>query len=126
MNIVTDIRVAQFMETVLGKPFIPPYTAMGIEKDGEIIGGVIFNHIEDHDAHVSVAGKGFSRGFMAEVGNYSFGVLNLQRLTAITEQPKVVRIAERLGGQIEGLMRNHFGEGRDAYILGILAKDFRF
>jgi hypothetical protein len=38
----------------------------------------------------------------------------------------VVKLAIRLGGVIEGTMRDHFGEGRDGVIVGILAREYRF
>lgn len=47
-------------------------------------------------------------------------------MTAITEQPKIVRIGERLGGQVEGCLRNHFGPMRDGYVIGILKNEYRF
>ena len=99
---------------------------MGIEKDGEIIGGVIFNVFEGSAVHMSVAGSGWSAGFLAEVGHYAFDILKVERITAITEQPKVVRLSERLGGQLEGLMRNHFGKGRDAFLIGFLRDEWKF
>lgn len=124
--IVTDERVARFVSGVVGFAFVPPFTCMGIERNGEVIGGVIFNVFEGADVHVSIAGRGWSAGFCAEVGNYVFGTLQCERMTAITEQPKVVRLAERLGGQVEGCLRNHFGKSRDGFILGILKDEYRF
>lgn len=124
--IVADDRVVEFVAKECGVSFIPPMTCMGIEKDGEIIAGVVFNVFESCDVHMSVAGHGWTKGFLADVGHYAFDVLNCERITAITEQPKVVRLAERLGGQIEGLMRNHFGRGRDAYVVGFLRDEWKF
>lgn len=123
---VNDERVAAFVSEALGTNFLPPYTCMGIEKDGEIIAGVVLNVFEGADVHMSVAGSGWTRGFLADFGNYVFEQLKCERVTAITEQPKVVRLAERLGGQVEGLMRNHFGAGRNGYIVGILKSEYRF
>lgn len=125
-RIVADDRVVTFVSNNLGASFVPPFTSLGIEKDGEIIAGVILNVFEGADVHISVAGSGWTRGFLADFGNYVFDQLRCERVTAITEQPKVVRLAERLGGQVEGLMRNHFGVGRDAYIVGILKSEYRF
>ena len=122
--IVRDFRVAEAVGKLVGKQFHPPFTCLGIEHDGEVIGGAVFNVFEANDCHVSVAGKGFNRGFLAEVGHYVFTVLKKGRITVITEQPKVVRIAERLGGQVEGLMRDHFGKGRHAFVVGILKEDY--
>lgn len=124
--IVTDERVARFVGERVGSVIVPPFTSMGIERDGEIIAGVIFNHFERTDVHVTVAGHGWTKGFFAEVGHYAFGTLKVCRMTAITEQPAIVRIAERLGGQVEGLMRDHFGPSRDGYLVGILKQDWKF
>ena len=124
--IVTDERVARFVGERVGDVLFPPYTCMGIERGGEIVGGVVFNCFEGHDVHVTVAGRGFSAGFLADIGNYVFDQLKCQRMTAKTEQTAIVRLAERLGGQVEGLLRNHFGPGRDAFLVGILKDEWRF
>lgn len=126
MNVVTDERVARFVGQRVGEVIVPPFTAMGLERDGEIIAGVVFNCFEGFDLHVTIAGHGWTRGFLADVGQYVFGTLKCERITIQTEQPKIVRIAKRLGGQVEGLKRNHFGKGRDAILVGILAGDYRF
>ena len=126
MKIVDDERVARFVSNMVGQGFVPPYTCMGIERDGAIVAGVIFNCFEGADVHVTIAGSGWTRGFLADVGHYVFHVLGCERITVQTEQPKIVRIAERLGGQVEGLKRNHFGRGRDAFLLGILKDEYRF
>lgn len=124
--IVTDDRVAVFVAKACGVVINPPYTCMGIERNGQIIGGVVFNHFEGHDIHMTAAGAGWTKSFLADVGQYLFGQLRLLRVTIITEQPKVVRLSERLGGQIEGLMRDHFGPGRDGFLVGILKDDWPY
>lgn len=126
MRIVTDERVAVFLAKALGINVVPPYTVVGTEKDGEIINGVLINHFTGHDCHVSIAGRGWTKQIIRGVGEYVFDQLLCLRMTVLTEQPHVVRIAERLGGQVEGLLRNHFGEGRDAFVVGILNKDWPY
>lgn len=124
--IVTDERVPAFVSALVGKRFVPPFTAMGVERDGEVVGGVVFNVFEGADLHVTVAGRGFNRGFLADVGAYVFQQLGCERMTVLTEQPRIVRIAERLGGQLEGLLRNHFGPGRDGFLVGILREEYKY
>lgn len=126
MQIVDDDRVTLFLANTLNMRIVPPATTMGILRDGEVVGAVLFNHFEGPDVHVTIAGKGWTKGFCAEVGHYVFDRLGCVRMTAVTEQVPVVRIAERLGGKVEGLMRNHFGPSRDAYIVGILKDEYRF
>jgi RimJ/RimL family protein N-acetyltransferase len=99
---------------------------MGVEKNGAIIGGVIFNCFTGGDVAVTVAGERFTRGFISAVGNYVFTQMGCLRMSVTTEQPKVIEIAKRLGAQTEGCKRNHFGKGRDGIVLGILKEDWKF
>lgn len=124
--IVTDERIAEFVGKELGFGVFPPWTAMGIEKDGQIIGGVLLNCFEGKDLHVSVAGRGFGKNFLQSVGEYVYNQLGCTRMTVQTEHDSIVRLAQRLGGQIEGRLRDHFGEGRDAVIIGILRGEYRY
>ena len=118
--------MAHFVSEKLGVGFVPPFTCMGTERDGEIAAGVLFNCFEAHDVHLSVAGKGWSRAFLEAVGEYVFTVLDCTRMTFVTEQQMVADLAIRLGGQVEGKMRAHFGPGRDAILLGVLREEWRY
>ena len=125
--IVTDGRVAQFVADKCGlHTFSRPFTCMGIEKDGQIIAGVVFNCFTGNDITVTVAGErgSFTRHFIKEVGRYVFETNNCLRMSVTTEQPKVIDFATRLGAQTEGCKRNHFGKGRDATILGLLKEEW--
>jgi RimJ/RimL family protein N-acetyltransferase len=124
--IVTDERVAKFIGERVNRTIYPPYTAMGIEQNGEIITGILFSCFTGNDVHMTIAGNFWPRGFLADIGHYAFDQLKCIRMTAITEQPRIVHMAERLGGKVEGLMRNQFGEGRDGYLLGFLKQDWKF
>lgn len=124
--IVTDERVARFVSDRLGFALCPPYTCAGIERDGEIVAGCLFNCFQPPDIRVTAAGTGWTRGFLEAVGRYVFGQLGCIRATFITEQPRVVALAERLGGVVEGRMRDHFGEGRDGIVIGLLRKSYRY
>lgn len=125
-KIVCDDDVARFVGERYGTIICPPFTAMGIERDGEIVGGVVFNNFTRNDVHISVAGEGFHRGFLRAVGRYVFDQLGCLRISIETEQDRVVDLAKRLGAQTEGRKRNHFGRGRHAIVLGILKEDWKF
>jgi hypothetical protein len=124
--IVTDERVARFVGERCGTIICPPYTAMGIERDGEVTAGVVFNCFTGNDIAVTVAGGPFTRDFIVAVGQYVFEKVGCLRMSITTEKPEVIKIAHRLGAQTEGLKRDHFGKGRDATILGILREDWNF
>lgn len=124
--IVTDERVARFVGERCGVVVAPPYTAMGIERDGKITAGVLFNYYTVNDIAVTVAGERFTREFISAVGKYVFEQIGCLRMSMMTEQPKVISIAERLGAKVEGVKRNYFGKGRDATMLGILREDWGY
>lgn len=121
-----DGRIAQFVAEKIGSVFYPPFVSMGIERDGEIIAGVVFNHYERHDIHVTIAGHGWTKGFLNAVGDYLFRTMKVCRATAITASPEVVKLGVRLGGQVEGTLRSHFGHGKDATVIGVLRDEYRF
>jgi RimJ/RimL family protein N-acetyltransferase len=125
-QIITDDRVHEFVCARLGSDIQKPYTCLGVEDDGEIIGGVVFDHFCEHDVELSVAGepRAWTKAFFARVRDYVFSECGYLRLTFVTEQPSVAELAMRLGARIEGRKRNHFGKGRDAVLLGILKEEW--
>lgn len=124
--IVTGERVAQFVSQRLGLGLCPPYTSMGIDRGGEIVAGVIFHCFEGHAVHVTAAGRGWTAGFIRAVGAYVFGQLGCIRITVTTADPEVARYAERLGGVVEGRLRDQFGPGNDGIIVGILKAAWKY
>ncbi|UIJ43795.1 GNAT family N-acetyltransferase [Sphingomonas cannabina] len=124
--IVEGEEVARFVSERLGFGLCPPYAALGVVRDGEIAGGVVFNHFEGADVHVSVAGCGWTRAFLRAVGTYVYDKLGCERMTAITADEVVATFAERLGGQYEGRLRSHFGPGKDAFVMGILRDEWKY
>jgi len=125
VNIVVDDCVARFVGDRCNTIIFPPFTAMGIERDDEIVAGVVFNCFTQYDIAVTVAGRGFTRGFIRAVGKYVFVQLGCLRMSITTEQEIVVDFAKRLGAQTEGRKRNHFGRGRHGIVLGILKEDWK-
>lgn len=126
--IVTDERVARFVGERCGTVICAPFTAMGIEREGKVVAGVVFNGFTGNDVSVTVAGErgAFDRVFIRAVGFYVFKQMGCLRMSIMTEQPHVVEIAKRLGAQTEGRKRDHFGVGRDGIMLGILKEDWKF
>lgn len=124
--IVTDDRVARFVGERVGAIIYPPFTCMGIERDGEIVAGAVFNCFTGHDVEVTVAGHGWTRGFFRAVGDYVFGQLGCVRMQVTTEQETIARVSERMGGKREGVLRNKFGRGRDGIVLGVLDTEYKF
>jgi hypothetical protein len=124
--IVTDDRVARFVGERIGSVIYPPFTAIGIERGGEIVAGAVFNCFTGHDVEITVAGKGWTRAFFRAVGSYVFDDLKCGRFQFTTASEGTARLAERLGGVREGILRDKFGHGRDGIVLGVLRGEYRF
>jgi hypothetical protein len=103
---------------------VEPYTALGIEHHGRIVAGVVFNVWTGPDVQLSLAAEpgALSRRFLRRVGHYITEELGCTRATIETEQPHVIELALRMGGEIEGVKRDLFGPGRDGTVIGILKK----
>lgn len=125
--IVTDERVAKFVEERCKTTIWPPYTAIGNDHNGSIVAGAIFNIYTGPSIEVTVAALpgGITRGFIRACGRYAFDQLGCERVTFTTESPEVINLAQRLNAQPEGRLRNQFGKGRDGFVLGILKEDFK-
>jgi len=124
--IVTDNRVAKFVGDRVGAIIYPPFTCMGIERDGEITVGVVFNCFTGHDVEITVAGSDWSRDFLRAVGRYVYDQLGCVRMQITTEQENIASVSERMGGKREGVLRDKFGKGRDGIVLGILEQEYKF
>ena len=128
--IVTDGRVAAFVAGKCGiSAFYTPFTCLGVERNGQIVAGVVFNCFQfGRDISATVAGEpgAFGLMFAREVGRYVFERLGCARISITTEQPAVIALAGRLGAKIEGAKRDLFGDGRDGVLLGICKQDWKF
>lgn len=126
--IVTDRRVSLYVGQRNEQPIEPPFTAMGVERNGAIVAGAIFRNFNGPDCDVMVVGgvAAFSPLFIRSIGRYVFGKIGCCRLSMATDQPRVVELALRLGAKVEGLKRDGFGPGRDVTLLGVLRSEWKF
>lgn len=123
--IVSDERVAQYVGSKVGETFQPPYTCLGVEAGGVITAGIVFNVWTGPDVQLTIAAeRHLPRRFLRRVAHYVTKELGCIRATMLTEQARVVDLVKRMGGVPEGRLRNHFGPGRDAVVLGILQEDW--
>lgn len=126
-KIVTDERVARYVSEKCQCQLMPPFTAIGIETGGRIVAGVVFNNFSARDVEVTVAGErgAFTKGFIRAVGEYVFRALDCTRMSITTRSHEVCDFARRLGAHAEGIKRDRYGEGQDAFLFGILRKDWK-
>lgn len=125
-RIVTDDRVAKYVAGKLETTIIPPYTAIGVERAGAIVAGVVFNNKVARDIEMTVASEpgGVTRGLARAVHAYVFEQLRCLRVSITTRHKNVKGLALRLGARPEGIKRNHFGRNQHAETFGILKEDW--
>lgn len=112
----------------LGVAFVPPFTTMGIEVQGKLVGGCLFNNFNGYGIELTIVAPGsLSAGLFRAVFSYVFNQLGCVRMTMTAQRRNArhVRIAERLGFTVEGIMRGHFGHD-DGVILGMLKSECRY
>jgi hypothetical protein len=124
--IVSGEKVAAYVADRLGSHFSTEHTALGIERDGRFVAGIVFNCWTGPDVQLSIAAEpgALARRFLRRVGLYITQELGCIRATIETEQPQVIDMALRMGGRVEGVKRDLFGKGRDGTVIGVLKKDW--
>lgn len=109
-----DQAVAEWVGRINGKPFHPPFTAIGsIDRAGTLTGGFVFTGFNGDAIEMSLAGSGVvERGMWRAVLVYVFEQLGCARLQVHTRRTnKVVRRqATRLGLHFEGVARRLYGD----------------
>lgn len=108
-----DREVAEFVASGLGVTITPPYVAIGGEKDGKLIIGVVFNNWNGANMEISLYGPGgITRGAIAGVFHYVFKQAKARRLTAITRKSneRMQRMLPRFGFVMETPLRDYYPE----------------
>jgi len=128
-----DNRVADFVTSLLSDcEFGKDINTLGVESNGELIAGVIFDGYTGPSISIHVAaveGKlWLSREFLFRVFAYPFLQLECHRTTALvrTDNLKSRKLVEHLGFVREGLMRRGATDGTDYIIYGMLKEECRW
>ena len=119
----------------MGEPPARDYEAIGVTRDGRIIGGVIYAEYREMgpgqcDIRTHWAGEPgwLIRATLRVLFGYPFQQLGCIRVTALTSRgnKRALGISRRIGFQIEGCVRDGFGAGKDALLLGMLRRECRW
>jgi RimJ/RimL family protein N-acetyltransferase len=106
------------------------YTTIGLEREGELVGGVVFESFTGTNANIHVAGSGpfwMTRAFLFAVFDYAFNQLKLKRLTGYVEaaNERALDFDRKLGFVDEAVLKDAMPSG-DVVILCMRAEHCRF
>ncbi len=128
-----DSKVLDFMEEHLPDcKFNGNENTLGVEQDGKLIAGVVFEGYTGSSISMHVAAlegaNWLSKEFLFRVFAYPFLQLECNRVTGLVrvDNPKAQKFDEHLGFVREGVMRKGATDGTDYIIYGMLKEECRW
>lgn len=123
---VVGQHVVEWVEKRLGSTFGVAH-GLGLEQDGSLIAGVVYNQFMDNGCCIHVAATvkhWFTPKFARSVFSIPFGQWGYERVTGLVyaDNIKAMEFDERIGFVREGLMRG----ARPVVILGMLRSECRW
>lgn len=123
-RIVTDFRVVAFVESQIGKIRVP-CTAVGLEDNGVIIAGAIYERFNGHNVFFHGCSDSTKRwatpGFIRALMHHPFVSIGAPRMTTIVAASNHQALAfdDALGFREEGRLAQAAHDGSDAIYLTI-------
>jgi RimJ/RimL family protein N-acetyltransferase len=109
-----------------------PTTAIGLERDGALIAGVMYDMYTRANINMHVAAEEthywISKAYLRACFGYPFHQLRCNRITALVGQTndKSIRLIEHLGFKKEGVIRMANADGTDTILFGMLRNECRW
>lgn len=125
-------RVMRFVAERVGENQMFNYAAIGLERDGELIAGVLYEQHNGPNVMMHVASDGsrhwMTPAYMAACFRYPFLQLGVNRITGLVraDNADAQRFDEALGFVHEGTLREGAADGTDLLLYGMLRRDCRY
>lgn len=125
-------RVMSFVADRVGEKQLFNYSAIGLERDGELIAGVLFEQHNGPNVMMHVASDGsrhwMTPAYMAACFRYPFLQLKVNRVSGLVraDNADAQRFDEAMGFTREGILREGAADGTDLILYGMLARECRF
>ena len=105
------------------------YYAMGAEKQGELVSGIVFENFNGHNANVHIAVSKPTKLFLQLLDHafvYAFETCKLRRLTGLVEADnvKALQLDLHIGFKIEAVMKGAGSAGQDLLILVLWPENY--
>lgn len=122
----------RFVADKVGEKELFGYSAIGLERDGELIAGVLYEQHNGPNVMMHVASDGsrhwMTPAYMAACFKYPFLCLNVNRVSGLVraDNPDAQRFDEALGFKKEGVLREAASDGTDLVLYGMLKRECRY
>lgn len=128
-HIVTGDAVGEWVAPRVGGTFTTQDSeAVGLERDGTIIAGVLYENWNRRSivAHIAVEGR-LTRSFIAAIFDYAFNVCDVEKIISPvgSGNTKSIRLAERMGFTEEARITDAHPDG-DLLIFTLRRSNCRF
>lgn len=125
MSLVFDQKelIARWVATRVGQQSSwGDYYALGVEHEGKIVAGVLFNGLSESNVYVHMAVDRSTKefiGLLDHAFDYAFNVCKVRRVTATVHEhnTKALRLDEHVGFVREGALHQAGPDGQDTIIL---------
>lgn len=131
-KLVTDTkRVADFCARMLDTDGWANHTAIGLERHGEIIAGVVYENYTGPNIFAHIAGipgrRWMTRQFLYAIFHYPFVRLGVERITAPVEASNVdaLKLNRNFGFENEAVLRGAMPSG-DLILMVMWKQNCRF
>lgn len=122
-------RVLEFVRKHVPLSLVENMTALGLERDGELIAGVIYEGFNGHNIwmHCAIPGR-LTREFIRACFHYPFVQLGCKRVSGYVEasNAKARRFDEHLGFKPEARLRGAASDGGDVILYAMTREGCRY
>lgn len=133
IEVITDDkhRVAKWAEPKIEEGMHwENFQAFGFERDGDLVGAVIFTEYTGNDIHVSVVTTNpcwWHRRYIRTLYEYVFDQCGCIRISALVKEDnaKSIKLLRGLGFQEEGRLRRYFNP-QDGLVFGQLRSECKW
>lgn len=131
-RIVSDLeRVWRFVHAATGVPLSTAMKTLGLERDGELVAGVLYDAWNGVNiwAHLAVKpGESLTRKFAWYMAHYPFVEIGVRRVTCLVEASNAEcrRFIEHYGFTEETRLEGAASDGGDTILYRLRREDCRF
>ena len=125
-------RVYDFVRQYVPVSIVAGSQALGLEKDGELVAGVIYEGFNGHNVWMHVAGapgkRWMTKLYLQTCFHYPFVTLGCSRISGYVEARNEVALAfdEHLGFKREAVLKGAASDGGDVVLLVMRREDCKY